>query len=294
MKRFFLLMVCAATLLSVWANQTLVLLNGDEIKVKIERIGEQEITYKKASNPNGPTYTVKRNQVFYIIHDDGTREVISKPGEAAAATNSTSLGNTTLGNALLNNFDSNEVAEEHKIFDHICLNPRVFLGGEEAEGFIKDTDNSIRWGGFAWRVDFNVLMPDGGGNSAWSIGLGLVGRSGQMKFDTGKKNSKAQEMGNLTALYLGIPIYYWYAFSDYFMVGLSENFQFRLSQKVEGQKVDDVLSVFRFPIGLHAVGRVGGFELGLEFNFNLGNNFVGDNMGWSPSFGIGATLGYAF
>lgn len=39
------------------AKEVMTLLNGEEIEVEIVTLGTNDISYKKASNPDGPTYT---------------------------------------------------------------------------------------------------------------------------------------------------------------------------------------------------------------------------------------------
>lgn len=47
------------------------------MEVEIVSMGIDEISYKKASNPNGPTYTTRRSNVFFIIYEDGKTEIIT-------------------------------------------------------------------------------------------------------------------------------------------------------------------------------------------------------------------------
>ena len=45
------------------------------IDAKVQEIGETEIKYRKFSNPDGPTYTVKKSEVAYIAYQNGEKEV---------------------------------------------------------------------------------------------------------------------------------------------------------------------------------------------------------------------------
>ena len=48
---------------------------GDILKAKILEVGTEEIIYKKFENLTGPSYTVKKNQVFMIKYENGDKDV---------------------------------------------------------------------------------------------------------------------------------------------------------------------------------------------------------------------------
>ncbi|MDR1847160.1 MAG: PorT family protein [Bacteroidales bacterium] len=51
--------------------------NGDEIQVKVTKITDTQIEYKKFSNPDGPVYTINKKEIFRIKYENGETEVIS-------------------------------------------------------------------------------------------------------------------------------------------------------------------------------------------------------------------------
>lgn len=55
----------------------IMLKNGDEISAKVTEIGTTEIKYKQCSNVDGPTYTLKKQDIFKIKYANGTSELIS-------------------------------------------------------------------------------------------------------------------------------------------------------------------------------------------------------------------------
>jgi len=69
------------------ACDVILLKDGQEIKATVTEITPSEIKYKAYENPNGPTRTLWKNDVFVINYADGTREVI---GTASANNNSSS------------------------------------------------------------------------------------------------------------------------------------------------------------------------------------------------------------
>jgi TM2 domain-containing membrane protein YozV len=61
----------------------LTLKNGDELKVKVTEIGTSEIKYKRCDNPNGPTITVRKSEVFSIKYSNGTKDVFSNSNSSS-------------------------------------------------------------------------------------------------------------------------------------------------------------------------------------------------------------------
>lgn len=62
----------------------IVLKNGDDIQAKVLDVTQDEITYKKHSNPDGPTYTMDKDFVFFIKYANGEKDVFSaSPSETA-------------------------------------------------------------------------------------------------------------------------------------------------------------------------------------------------------------------
>jgi hypothetical protein len=55
----------------------ILLKNGEEIGGKVLEVGSTEIKYKKCDNPDGPTYTVNKSEVFMIKYQNGTKDVFS-------------------------------------------------------------------------------------------------------------------------------------------------------------------------------------------------------------------------
>ena len=58
-----------------FAEDLIVLRNGDIVKAIVSDITPTEIKYKKASNPNGPSYTVNKADVLSINYENGDKDV---------------------------------------------------------------------------------------------------------------------------------------------------------------------------------------------------------------------------
>ena len=85
MKR--ILFQAAFMLLSttVSAQDVIVKKNGEEIRAKVEEVGEQSIRYRKFTNLTGPVYSIARGEVFVIRYESGAKDIIStgllRPGK---------------------------------------------------------------------------------------------------------------------------------------------------------------------------------------------------------------------
>src|SRR5687768_14031023 len=68
---------------AVLGQDIIILQNGDEIQSKVLEINATEIKYRKYDNPDGPLYTLQKNEVFMIKYANGTRDVFSKNNTTA-------------------------------------------------------------------------------------------------------------------------------------------------------------------------------------------------------------------
>ncbi len=76
MKKLYLI---AVTLLmgagTVFAQDTIVLRNGDELRVKVKEVSDTELKYQMWNNQDGPMYTKKVTDIFMVKYKGGHREV---------------------------------------------------------------------------------------------------------------------------------------------------------------------------------------------------------------------------
>lgn len=287
------LIIAILSATTVSAKQIMTMLNGEEIEVVIVTLGSKQISYKKASNPSGPTYTVDKNKVFYITYDDGKKEIITDlqttaPTMANGTAGTISGAQTSMGKAI------GDIPEK-KYFDKISLYPRAYVGYHATASGYKDSYD-IDWGGLAWSADLNILFPLGNTN-AWSAGIGFSGLGGEMTqlytTNSGKDKHK-DKMGNFTTTYLTLPIGYWHKSCDWFMLGFTNRFEFLISQKMEGKKIEDAFNGFRDNLLIDGVFTLGQLDLGLQLGFNLTSAMKGEDLDWSPTISFGATVGYRF
>ena len=74
MRKIFLLSVILCAI-NVYAQDVITLNNGDEIEALVQKIGEVEVTYKKWDFQDGPTFTIRKTEIFRIKYQNGTIDV---------------------------------------------------------------------------------------------------------------------------------------------------------------------------------------------------------------------------
>jgi hypothetical protein len=62
----------------VQAQDVIILKTGDEIEAIVTEVLKDDINYKKASNPAGPTITLAKSKIFMIRYQSGDKDVFNK------------------------------------------------------------------------------------------------------------------------------------------------------------------------------------------------------------------------
>lgn len=309
MKKLLLLTVFLASFAIAQAKTTMTLTSGEEIDVIIETIGTNEITYKKASNPTGPSYTTARSNVFFIVYDNGYKEVFTNLNQQQATAQATPQPSSqpqaqshaqggTLAGAIVQ--QSNTLTEQLEVekknyFPSIQFYPRFNIGFHATPSGYKDSYD-IDWGGLAYSFDVNVLLPTGN-ETAWSVGLGMASLSGEMQMlyttNNGKDKHK-DKMGDFDAMYLTIPIEYFTKCGDWFTLGIGNRFDILVSQKMGGKKIEDAFNGFRDATYIDGICTIGNFDIGARILLNFTSAFKTEDWDWSPTIGMDLTVGYRF
>jgi hypothetical protein len=86
MKKLIILIFIVLGSLPAFSQDEITLRNGETLKAKIVEVGLQDITYKKAENLTGPSYTIKKDKVFMIKYENGTKDVFEAAQSSEAAT----------------------------------------------------------------------------------------------------------------------------------------------------------------------------------------------------------------
>lgn len=93
MKRILTIIVLSTTVcLGAKAQDIITKKGGEEIKVKVQEVGQTEIKYKLYDNQNGPLYSVNKSDLFMIKYENGTKEVISQNNQISSTDDMYSKG----------------------------------------------------------------------------------------------------------------------------------------------------------------------------------------------------------
>ncbi len=79
-KLIIVSLLCILTL-SAYGQDVIVRKNGLLIQADVREIGLEVIKYRKASDPEGPLYSMYRENIYAIVHDNGDKDYFSKPDE---------------------------------------------------------------------------------------------------------------------------------------------------------------------------------------------------------------------
>ena len=82
-KTFFIYFLVLMSAIPALAQDLIVLKSGEDIEVKVLEVNENEVSFKKFNNLEGPTYTAFINDVFFIKFEDGTKRVFESVKEVS-------------------------------------------------------------------------------------------------------------------------------------------------------------------------------------------------------------------
>ncbi|MDR1437235.1 MAG: porin family protein [Candidatus Symbiothrix sp.] len=63
------------------AQDIITLKSGDDVRAKVTEIGTSEVKYKQFSNLSGPTYTIRKSEIFRIKYENGEVEIFDREPE---------------------------------------------------------------------------------------------------------------------------------------------------------------------------------------------------------------------
>ena len=77
-KLFFVIAALFCGIISVFAQDVIVLKNGNEINAIVLEVGIDNVKYKRFDNPNGPNYTLLQSAILMITYENGTQDVFEQ------------------------------------------------------------------------------------------------------------------------------------------------------------------------------------------------------------------------
>ena len=136
--------------LNAFSQDILIKKNGDEIEVKVSKISDDEIEYKKWSNLDGPSYIVSKNEVFMIKYKNGDKDVFNETSITAPTRPSTS-GNSNISIKAVPSADNTALIEDFN---------KVENGLFEALKAEQKDKEAIHWYGTLGVTKSSVLSSD--------------------------------------------------------------------------------------------------------------------------------------
>ncbi|CAN5412878.1 hypothetical protein BH09BAC5_BH09BAC5_22470 [soil metagenome] len=160
MKNSVLFFIFSFFSLTVFGQDTLFMKSGEVVKAKILVVTESDVSYKKITYLDGPTFIVAKNKIAKIIYADGSVEIFNDiPAHNSSADSS----------GLMNNI--------------IAINPLSLVGGNVSFSYERLSKN----GKFGFRIPFYAPVTESSGNQ---LGINL-----DFKFYLGKKDVAKYYLG---------------------------------------------------------------------------------------------------
>lgn len=82
MKRIALILALALVSVALSAQDIITKRDGTDIEAKVLEVLSSEIKYKRASNPDGPTYTLEKSEILMIRYENGEKDIMEQQSPA--------------------------------------------------------------------------------------------------------------------------------------------------------------------------------------------------------------------
>lgn len=185
MKRILFVFLATFLISKLCLSQDLITLRtGEQIRSKIQEIGQTEIKYKKYDNQTGPVYVVAKSDVSNILYENGTKDLFNTEQTKTDAANM----NPIPGNAITNKGEapSAENIGKNKIligFSGVFptgIWPATALSNMGTASFLKSQGHTVKSYGFGVMIQAKIakhfsLFFDG---NAYDYNI-LVGKKGE-------------------------------------------------------------------------------------------------------------------
>ena len=162
MKKLILLLTLSTITSIAFAQDNILLKNGDEIVAKIFEVGESNIKYKKFNNQDGPIYTKSKDEIFYIKYSNGDKEMFANNVNTKSSNNTINKKVLISGRSIFNYSNSF----------------RVYSGdGYASPGAESNLELTASVGGFLTRnfvlgVSLSYQSASAGGSSNEALAIG--------------------------------------------------------------------------------------------------------------------------
>jgi len=199
LRKVVAIAICLASSVKLFAQDIIVMKNGDEIQAVVQDVGIDDVKYKKFDNPDGADYTLEKSEIFMIKYENGSKDVFNEIAANASADKQQQSASSELSynNGVWRNnvnIDPDQVREimsgNSEALQKYNSGRSLFIVGQVIaypSAFLLGWDLGARMGG-------------GGGNGAL-LGVGLAGTAiGLIMAFSGESQMKTSvELYNSTA-----------------------------------------------------------------------------------------------
>lgn len=107
MNKILFIIASLLVAFSVQAQDVIVRNDGSTILAKVQKVTENEVEYKKHSNPDGPTYTITISEITAINYENGAKDTF-KTSKSSSATISNQSDQTYMTNETASQFSNDK------------------------------------------------------------------------------------------------------------------------------------------------------------------------------------------
>ena len=305
------------------AADIITLKNGDDIQTLVQEIDDVNVKYKKFDNPSGPSYTLKKSEIFMITYANGNKDVFTASATSKHVSTGTTSGNRTerdksTSDRMMSENRTAKQVQSDNVHD-FNTNSRLKLGAKAGLNLTNIYE----------KYDGKKPSGDDKGKIKLGIQIGVVGdyalsdalslQPGVLFYSAGYVN-KENDGGDkyketYTLNYIQIPINFQYKLDmgginafvqagPYLGCAISGKYKWKITEdgnsrsgneslKFGFDKEEDDYKPFDFGLGLGVGLQFNNIQIGLGYNIGLANMSLYDKSSVKNN-GIVLTVSYFF
>lgn len=190
--RVLILLAALLTATLTYAQDNIVLRNGEDIPGKVLEVNQTDLKYRKSGNPDGPIYTAPLRNVLFIKYANGTKDSFGSQPSPLTGNNSSVMGapSATMSVPAAGASGLTQLRYESRFFSrhyvdtngqHISMNQVKSLLSAQPDALTAfDRGRSLRTWAIATAIPAVVLIGAGVGMLAGGDGMMNGGRDGMM------------------------------------------------------------------------------------------------------------------
>ena len=162
MKKVLTLTLALLCMACVWADNNvdvIIKTNAEKIEAFIQEVSNKEVRYKKANNPEGPTFVIELDEIATILYSNGDVQVL----EHKAQSEQTNDNNVSESSVLIKKYDDFYYLGDRRMSEDEYL---AFIQTNCQEAW-----DSYQKGRKLWKTGWGLL---GAGAAVLSVGMACV------------------------------------------------------------------------------------------------------------------------